>query len=132
MVGFMAALQGVVVQRLLRAPCPHCARSGPPDAATRDWLARHGAASSDGPGDVRIPIGCAACHGAGYQGRFALAEVHGVDDDLRDLVTAGAPLSRLKAHVTARGGPSLAAQAARLVQTGRTTPEEVRRVVGGR
>jgi general secretion pathway protein E len=132
MVGFMAALQGVVVQRLLRAPCSHCARSGPPDAATRDWLARHAVAAGDGPGDVRIPIGCAACHGAGYQGRFALAEVHGVDDDLRDLVTAGAPLSRLKAHVTARGGPSLAAQAARLVQTGRTTPEEVRRVVGGR
>jgi general secretion pathway protein E len=74
--------------------------------------------------------GCSECHGTGYRGRFVVAEVHEVDDVLRDLATEGAPLSALKAHTVARGVAPLVTRAAACVAAGLTTLDEVRRVVG--
>jgi general secretion pathway protein E len=54
-----------------------------------------------------------------------------VDDALRDQVTEGAPLSALKQHAREQGVEPLVQQALRAVGAGRTTIEEVRRVVGG-
>ncbi len=132
MFGFMSALNGVVVQRLLRCLCPACAQRRPLLEAERAWLNRvaqgeEHAASKDTWGAV----GCEACHATGYKGRFVVAEVHAVDDALRDQVTTGAPLSALKAHAKAQGVEPLLVQALRAVQDGRTTIEEARRVVGG-
>jgi general secretion pathway protein E len=59
-----------------------------------------------------------------------VAEVHSVDDALRDHVTEGAPVSLLRKHGIDQGVEPLAAQAARHVLHGRTTLEEVKRVVG--
>lgn len=74
--------------------------------------------------------GCELCHHSGFSGRFVVAEVHPVDDELRDHITEGAPLSVLKAHAAKQSVESLLGQSARLVLAGRTTMEEVRRVVG--
>ena len=82
------------------------------------------------PGALPAAVGCAHCHGAGYQGRFVLAEVHMVDDALRDLVTQGAPVSALKQHARDRHVESLSSAAARRVLAGETSIEEVKRVVG--
>ena len=83
-----------------------------------------------GCGQVPVPRGCGECHGAGYKGRFVVAEVHVVDDVLRDHVTEGSPLSAVKSHAAQRGVESLIVQAARHVAEGRTTLEEIKRVVG--
>jgi general secretion pathway protein E len=128
MFGFMSALNGVVVQRLLRRLCPCCAVRRPASDAERQWLARAGQL---GVTQLDAPVGCRDCHGTGYKGRFVVAEVHVVDDELRDHITEGAPLSTLKAHAAKQGVEPLVAQAARCVVGGRTTLEEVRRVVGG-
>jgi len=128
MFGFMAALNGVVVQRLVRRLCPHCARRmalSPPESA---WLEMAGVGPQP---DALAPAGCAECRQTGYKGRFIIAEVHCIDDNLRDHITEGAPLSTLKAHAAQQGVEPLLRQAAAHVVAGHTTIEEIRRVVGG-
>ncbi len=127
MFGFMSSLNGVVVQRLVRQVCEHCAGVREPMDRERDWLGRMGHADV---ASVPRAVGCGQCAGAGYRGRFVVAEVHVVDDTLRDHVTQGAPVSVLRQHGVDQGVESLAAQAARHVLLGRTTLEEIKRVVG--
>jgi general secretion pathway protein E len=127
MFGFMSALNGVVVQRLLRRVCADCVQWEAPDEAEKAWFV---AREQDQPERVPRAVGCTACRGSGYRGRFVMAEVHGVDDPLRDLVTDGAPLSAVKARSAAGGVQSLDDQAAEQVRRGQTTVQEVRRVIG--
>jgi general secretion pathway protein E len=128
MFGFMSSLNGIVVQRLVRRLCPSC--RGLHDATPVEiaWLARNG--HVDQP-RLAHAVGCAECAGSGYQGRFVIAELHLVDDGLRDRVTSGAPPSVIKAHAIERGVVGLEQQAAQCVLAGRTSYEEIRRVVGG-
>jgi general secretion pathway protein E len=128
MFGFMSALNGVVVQRLMRCVCSACAGTRPSEAHERAWFAQFGLGQ---PAEVTVARGCAACHGSGYRSRFVVAEVHNVNDQFRDLVTDKAPLSALKAHSAAQGIVPLAHTAAAQVLAGKTTLEEVKRVVGG-
>lgn len=127
MFGFVAALNGIVVQRLVRAICPQCAGERLPTERERQWLAGHGI---EGLRDVAAPYGCEQCNGTGYRRRFVLAEVHQIDDALRDLITGEHAISALRAHVVASGVASLGRMAAEAVRDHRTTFEEIRRVVG--
>ena len=127
MFGFMSSLNGVVVQRLVRQLCRHCVGTREPSAREREWLQAMGQTEC---GSVSRAVGCAHCGGSGYSGRFVIAEVHVVDDTLRDRVTEGAPLSALRRHGGERGVEPLTVQAARHVVQGQTTLEEVKRVVG--
>ncbi|WP_457356461.1 GspE/PulE family protein [Roseateles sp. P5_D6] len=126
MFGFMSALNGVIVQRLVRRLCPHCTGLRIPNAREQQWLE-----SVKRPLD-RVPAsaGCSQCRQTGYKGRLVIAEVHRVDDRLRDLVTLNAPVSQLREHVMQAGVLSLAEQGARLIADGMTTTEEIKRVVG--
>jgi general secretion pathway protein E len=127
MFGFVAALNGVVVQRLARALCPHCSGQRPLTERERAWFCGQGF-----PG-VTVSTsaqGCAHCGQTGYRGRFVLAEVHHVDDGLRDLITGQHAISALREHVLRSGVRPLSTVAAQAVIDGRTTLEEVRRVVG--
>ena len=126
MFGFMSSLNGVIVQRLVRRLCSRCAGVREPTAREQRWL------SGLGLGAEVLPraAGCEACHGSGYHGRMVIAEVHSVDDRLRDLVTGNQPVSALREHVSASGVQSLGEQAARQVLAGVTTAEEIKRVVG--
>ncbi len=126
--GFTSALNGVVVQRLLRSCCPHCTGLRAGASHEREWMLQWGQVGDEVP----LPRGCEQCRDTGYKGRRVLAEVHSVDDHFRDLVTARAPLSALREKVDADGPPTLHRQAAELVARGLTTLEEVRRVVGWR
>jgi general secretion pathway protein E len=127
MFGFMSSLNGVVVQRLVRRLCEHCAGRRDSTDRERAWLE---SAGQSGARVVPCTTGCSQCGGAGYRGRFVVAEVHVVDDVLRDRVTEGAPVSALRHHGVEQGIETLAVQAARHVVQGRTTLEEVKRVVG--
>jgi general secretion pathway protein E len=128
MFGFMAALNGVVVQRLVRRLCSHCAQRHAPTPAEAAWLATAGLGPQR---DAPAPVGCPECRQTGYKGRFIIAEVHRIDDELRDHVTEGAPLSTLKTHAAQQGVLPLLTQSAAHVVAGHTTIEEIRRVVGG-
>jgi len=122
-----SALNGVVVQRLLRQVCPHCLQWREP---TPDEQTKLGALDLPAPNRIPAPQGCPNCRHTGYKGRFVVAEVHVLSDQVRDLMVAKASMSEFKQVVYQNPAQRLIAQAIQLVGQGRTTLEEVTRVVG--
>lgn len=75
--------------------------------------------------------GCEACLGTGLRGRTGLFELLTIDETQRELIAANAPLQKIREAARASGLRSLMDDGDRLVSAGRTTIEEVRRVVQG-
>jgi general secretion pathway protein E len=124
----VSALNAVLAQRLLRQVCGHCAQPVQPTPAEQAWL--DGEATDDTPWQGRRGTGCAHCAGTGYRGRQAVAELLRLDDTLRDLISARAPMSEIKRAAQARGMQTLRQAALVAVRQGHTTLEEMHRVVG--
>jgi general secretion pathway protein E len=95
----VGALEAVLAQRLLRVRCTACGGRG-----------------------------CIACGGSGWRGRRAIAELLRLDDELRDLLVARAPLVRLKQALAERGHQTLRDAAHAALAEGWTTADEVARV----
>lgn len=127
---FMAALNGVVAQRLLRVNCPHCSRPLA-DVEVDERLWRRVASSNPGPSHVNLRRGdgCAACRDTGFKGRIAVSEVLLIDDHLRGLIVRRESIEEIKAYGASRGTSAIETRAAELVLRGVTTLEEVDRVV---
>ena len=89
-----SALNGVVVQRLLRQVCPHCRGWRPVSEIEHAQLQ---ALDLQMPDKVPVPTGCAHCRQTGYRGRFVLAEVHVLSDAVRDLMVARASMTEVQA-----------------------------------
>ena len=121
----VAALNGVVAQRLLRIICPQCSQPEQPDperleasqlpAQSKGWTFRRG-------------IGCAHCRGTGYKGRRAIAQTLAMDVGLRSLIAERASPIALRTAARERGLRSLREAALDLVAAGLTTLEEANRV----
>lgn len=122
-----SALNGVVVQRLLRRLCPHCLQWRAPSAEDKTALM---ALSIDLPERVPVACGCAQCRESGYRGRMVVAEVHKLDDTVKDLMVQRSSIAQLRAHMGGGAAQLLLQQAVREVSAGKTSLEEVRRVVG--
>ena len=122
----VSALNGIWAQRLLRLNCPHCSRPHLPDAGE---LARLELTASDTKDfDFRKGEGCGDCRGTGYKGRQAVAEILRLDDELREMIVARQPVRQVKEAARRKGTRSLTEAALRIVSSGNTTLEEVRRV----
>jgi general secretion pathway protein E len=122
-----SALNGVVVQRLLRKLCTRCTEWREPTVLERAKL--HGLALVC-PEKLPVYVGCAHCRNTGYRGRFVVAEVHDLSDAVRDLIVRKTSMSELKEVVYREPENRLLAQAIRKAGQGMTTLEEVTRVVG--
>ncbi len=123
-----AALNGIVAQRLLRINCPHCAVAVEPNPAE---LAETGLSLEQVAGwTFKAGRGCGHCRGVGYKGRKAVAEVLVLDDALREMIVAKAPISALKASAALAGMQPLREAALLAVASGETTLEEIIRVAG--
>ncbi len=122
----VAALNGIVAQRLLRMTCTHCAV--PCEIAPA--LLRRSAISGERSAAARWRRGqgCAHCRGTGYKGRRAIAETLPMADTLRDQLVQRAPLSQIRQTARERGFTSLRDAAVALALHGETTLEEVNRV----
>jgi len=125
----VSALHGILAQRLVRRVCRHCAEPCEPSGRDRDVIQRfsHRMGSDFTPQWMRAH-GCPECFGTGYRGRRAIAETLQMDDALRDMIAARAPMSALKEHARSRGARSLRHAAICAASEGQTTLEEVRRV----
>ncbi len=121
---FVSALNGVLAQRLVRVNCPHCSAPYQPDAPL---LADSGISDVSGF-DFRAGQGCGQCRGTGYKGRRALAEMLLLNDELRELIIARAPIRALKEAAFRSGVRTLRQGAVDLVRQGVTTLEEINRV----
>jgi general secretion pathway protein E len=81
---------------------------------------------------TRLPTtpGCEHCRHSGYKGRFVVAEVHELSDAVRDLIVRKPAMSELKSLIYRDPSMRLLAQALVKVEQGKTSIEEVTRVVG--
>lgn len=118
-------LQGVLAQRLVRRVCTACGTWREAHAEERRMLD----ASIE---RVFAGAGCIACAQTGYRGRMAIAELLTVSDRMREAIAQSATSRALHDMARTEGMPSLAADGARAVRDGHTTPDEVLRVVNVR
>jgi general secretion pathway protein E len=122
----VAALNGIVAQRLLRMNCPHCAT---PYRASTDLLQRSGLHPDTVQGSaLKHGLGCAQCRGTGYRGRRAIAETLPMSDALRAQLVNRTPLNDIRRTARASGFLSLRDAAVALALSGETTLEEINRV----
>jgi general secretion pathway protein E len=120
----VAALNGVVAQRLVRINCPQCSVAVTPDAA----LIADSALGDIAAFRFRAGAGCGHCRGSGYRGRRAVAEVLLLDDEVRELILARASVRSVRDAARRRGFRSLREAVIELVAAGETTVEELNRV----
>jgi general secretion pathway protein E len=123
---FVAALNGVVAQRLARVNCTHCAVA---DEPAPELLAASGLADADlSAFDFRTGRGCGQCRGTGYRGRRAIAEIMVLNDELRELIVSRAPIRALKEAARRTGTTFLRESAVALMRAGLTDLKEINRV----
>lgn len=121
-----SSLSLVVAQRLVRRPCPSCARPDRPDPELLQVLG-----VSAGDLAAAQPVrghGCTACSGTGYRGRTGVFELLEVDAAVRRALVADPTEATLTRAVTARGHRALRTAAVAAAGRGATTYEEALRV----
>ncbi|CAG0972086.1 partial putative type II secretion system protein HxcR, partial [Gammaproteobacteria bacterium] len=121
----VAALNGILAQRLVRNLCSHCAVDCAPERAL---LEAAGITAAEGF-LFRMGSGCGHCRGTGYRGRRAVAELLVLDDELRELIVNRQPPRVLKDAASRRGTRLLRDAGLELVRRGETSLQELMRVV---
>jgi general secretion pathway protein E len=123
---FVSALNAILAQRLVRLVCPHCAEDYRPEEAL---LKESGLTEADARSyRFRSGRGCRECRGSGYKGRKAIAELMILNDELRELITARAPVRQLRDAAQRSGTRLLRDAAFDAVRRGHTTLQEINRV----
>jgi general secretion pathway protein E len=126
MYSLVSALNGVLAQRLLRVNCVHCAVDEHPPS---ELLKSSGLRLEDvGDWHFKVGKGCGHCRGSGFKGRKAIAEVLNLNDEIRELIVARAPIRQLKKAAQENGTRLLRESALDLVRKGETTLTEINRV----
>ena len=123
---FVAALNCVMAQRLVRLICSHCKRptrieptmleeSGLDPTLAHTHLFYEGA-------------GCLECGGTGFKGRTAICELLDLSDRIREMVLARRPSSEIKKAAQEEGMRFLRESAVEKVLHGLTTLREINKV----
>lgn len=118
-----STVEAIVAQRLVRKICPRCRGTYRPSEALLEQfgLPREGGT----PAVFHRGVGCAACHGTGFSGRMGIFEWLVMDESLRELVLAHAPVQLIRERASERGMRSLRQEGLRAVSEGLTTLEEI-------
>jgi type IV pilus assembly protein PilB len=118
-----SALAGVIAQRLVRAICPECRQvSLAPDELVQRFNWQQGTKLSRGRG-------CSVCYDSGYRGRLGIHEIIETSDALQELVAKCPNKDELAAYMKSAGYATLFDDGLRRVLEGRTTIEEIHRVI---
>jgi type IV pilus assembly protein PilB len=118
-----SALAGVVAQRLVRGVCPACKTTYlPPPELAQKYKWPEGARLTRGRG-------CPSCYDSGYRGRLGIHEIIEASDGLQRLMAKSPTKDELQAFTKAEGYPTLFDDGILRTLDGRTTIEEVSRVI---
>jgi general secretion pathway protein E len=114
-----STLLGVMAQRLVRTPCPHCAAEEP--------IAPLEAAALGLAPDTVITLGagCPRCRGTGYLGRTGIYEVLRVSRDVAGAVHERQPVDSISRLARSQGMLTLREAGIEKVLRGLTTPKEI-------
>lgn len=119
-----SAVIGIVAQRMVRRVCPYCAREiTVPLVEQMAYQAETGEERSD----FLCGEGCKACVYSGYLGRAGIFELLPINDDIRQLLVAGAPAAQIREQALKSGMIPLAGDGMLKAKNGVTTPYEVLR-----
>ena len=123
---FLAALNCVLAQRLVRMVCLACRVAVKLDTA----LAEESGLDFQGYKDVPFyeGKGCQECHGTGYRGRKCITEFLDLNDEIKEMILAERPLSEIRYRAITGGMITLRQSALRKVLEGSTTLREINRV----
>lgn len=123
---FLAALNCVLAQRLVRILCPSCRV---PVAAEQSLLEDSGL---DYEQYKDTPFyqgkGCSNCMGTGYRGRKCITEFLDLTDEIKEMILAERPLSEIRYRAVTDGMITLRQSAIKKVLQGETSLREINRV----
>jgi type IV pilus assembly protein PilB len=123
---FLAALNCVLAQRLIRMVCQSCRAP----VALEKALAEESGLDYDEYKDVPFyqGTGCHECHGTGYKGRKCITEFLDLTDEIKEMILSERPLSEIRYRAVTGGMITLRQSALRKVIEGGTTLREINRV----
>jgi type II secretory ATPase GspE/PulE/Tfp pilus assembly ATPase PilB-like protein len=111
-----------IAQRLVRVICPDC------KTVDHEPLALPPLSKAQLPPTLYKGTGCDTCRMSGYRGRLGLYEILVVDDAVRALILAKAPVEQIKAALQTTHWKTMRQDGWQKVAVGKTTAEEVLRV----
>jgi general secretion pathway protein E len=123
-----ATVNGILAQRLVRRLCSACKRPAQPNG---DLLARFELDRLAGgvPIEMCEPVGCPKCHGTGFFGRIAVAELLVPDETIHRLILGRAGHADIQSAACTTGMQTMYANGLRQVTAGITSLGEVLRSV---
>jgi len=141
-----STLKTVIAQRLARRLCEYCKKPGPLPAETVQELTAELAAAPAAAIKAELPdlkevaaafasyktyqaVGCPHCENTGYSNRIAIAEIIEINETLRDMIDNGDKNLSLEAVKKSQDFISIKQDGIIKVLQGRTTIEEVLRVI---
>lgn len=123
---FVAALNCVLAQRLVRKLCPICKRIYVP---TDEEIRESGLLPEIKTQQTFLmSVGCDACNHTGYRGRTAIHELLDMSDTIREMIIERRPGSEIRRQAEKEGLSSLRNAALKKVFRGQTTLHEINRV----
>ena len=120
------SLLAIIAQRLVRKICRFCKAEYPLTEREKSQLQEYGISAEMGYRGQ----GCPKCGNTGYTGRIVIGEIVTIDDEMRELIFSGAPITALKAAALRKGMIPLKEDGLRKATRGITSLDEVVRVTG--
>jgi type IV pilus assembly protein PilB len=118
-----ATLEGILAQRLVRKICEDCRTEFEPSP---EMLMELNLRPADVVGKKFFyGRGCDRCHNTGHRGRQGIFELVLVNDEIRDMISAGASTDQLRATCRKMGMVTLREAGLRAIFNGSTTIDEV-------
>ncbi|MGZ8405961.1 MAG: GspE/PulE family protein [Nitrospira sp.] len=123
---FLAALNCVLAQRLVRILCSSCrtlvkAQQALIEESGLDYEQYKETPFHEGKG-------CPQCHGTGYRGRKCITEFLDLTDEIKEMIHAERPLSEIRYRAVTDGMITLRQSALKKVLNGETSLREINRV----
>jgi len=123
-----STLLGIVAQRLIRTLCPHCMEKA--EISLEGWneLTRP-LKLKKLPTQINKAVGCLECRNTGYLGRVGIYEILRVTQKVKSMIREDVEQHEIFEVAVREGMVPLNVSGALKVAAGKTTPEEVFRVV---
>ncbi|MFC1677555.1 GspE/PulE family protein [Planctomycetota bacterium] len=122
-----SGLSLIIAQRLLRKLCDNCKLP----ARLSEKQIENFRRKKINYKNICRPVGCGQCENTGFLGRVAVCDILTIDDDLKAKIADGnLSVSELKINGNKDGAAKLRKEGMKLVLTGVTSFDEVKRVIG--